>query len=70
MAPRPHHRYTLAEYADLDSAADVRGEYLDGAVYALASGSPDQAQIESTLTRHLGNAPAASTTIRTFLLTY
>ncbi len=58
MATQPHHRYTLAEYADIDSAADVRCEYLDGAIYAMAGGSPDHAQIESNLTRHLGNALA------------
>ena len=58
MATQPHHRYTLAEYADIDSAADLRCEYLDGAIYAMAGGSPDHAQIESNLTRHLGNALA------------
>jgi hypothetical protein len=58
MATQPHLRYALAEYADLDSAAEVRCEYLDAAIYSVASGSPDQAQIESSLTRHLGNAPS------------
>jgi hypothetical protein len=58
MATQPHRRYTLAEYADLDSAADVPCEYLDAAIYAMARGSRDQAQIESSRTRHLGNAPS------------
>ena len=57
MATQPHHRYTLAAYADPDAAADVRCAYLDGAIYAMASGSPDQAPMESNLPRHLGNAP-------------
>jgi Uma2 family endonuclease len=48
MATQPHHRYTLAEYADLDAAADVRGEYLDGAIYAMASSSPTRLRLRLT----------------------
>ena len=55
MATQPHHRYTLAEYADIDAAADMRCEYLDGAIYAMAGGSPDHAQISPTSPGNLGN---------------
>jgi Uma2 family endonuclease len=37
----PHRRYTIAEYVQLEAYSNVRHEYLDGQIYAMAGGSPE-----------------------------
>jgi Uma2 family endonuclease len=38
-----HHRYTYEEYRRLEDESDVRHEYLDGEIYAMAGGTPEHA---------------------------
>ena len=38
-------RYTRAEYVALERSSNVRHEYFDGAIYAMAGGSPEHAAI-------------------------
>jgi Uma2 family endonuclease len=40
-----HHRYTYDEYVALEAHANVRHEYLDGEIYAMAGGTPEHAAI-------------------------
>jgi Uma2 family endonuclease len=37
----PHRKYSLEEYVRLESYSNVRHEYLDGQVYAMAGGTPE-----------------------------
>lgn len=43
--PTPHVRYTMAEYLALEAHANVRHEFLDGVIYALAGGTPEHGAI-------------------------
>src|SRR5579884_1204814 len=46
MAQAAHRvHYTRAEYIALERAANVRHEFLDGVIYAMAGGSPEHAAI-------------------------
>jgi hypothetical protein len=36
---RRHHRYTYAEYVDLENESSTKHEFLDGEIYAMAGGS-------------------------------
>jgi Uma2 family endonuclease len=39
--PTPHRKYTLAEYVRLEEYANVRHEFADGQIYAMAGGTPE-----------------------------
>mgnify|MGYP003827017317 CR=1 FL=1 len=39
------HRYTYREYLALEDGANVRHEFLDGEIYAMAGGTPEHASI-------------------------
>lgn len=43
-APR-HHEYTYTEYLAHEEASNVKHEYLDGEIYAMAGGSPEHAAL-------------------------
>jgi Uma2 family endonuclease len=45
MMSSPLHRtrYTLAEYLALEPSSNVKHEYLDGQIYAMAGGTPEHA---------------------------
>lgn len=43
--PAHLHRYTFAEYLDLEQASNVKHEYLDGEIYGMAGGSPRHAAL-------------------------
>src|SRR6187397_314808 len=49
LAPMPsparHHRYTYGEYVALEEHANVRHEFFDGEIYAMAGGTPEHAAI-------------------------
>jgi len=49
--PQSHVEYTVAEYLDMERAADERHEYLDGQIYAMAGESPEHGAICINLTR-------------------
>jgi Uma2 family endonuclease len=40
-----HHRYTYGEYVALEEHANVRHEFFDGEIYAMAGGPPEHAAI-------------------------
>jgi Uma2 family endonuclease len=43
-SPR-RHRYTLREYLDLEEASNLKHEFLDGEIYAMAGGTPEHAAL-------------------------
>jgi Uma2 family endonuclease len=44
LLPRRHH-YSFREYLDLEEASNVRHEYADGQIYAMAGGTPEHAAL-------------------------
>ena len=50
--PRPGHRihYTRAEYVELEASSNVKHEYLEGQIYAMAGGTPEHAALAATAT--------------------
>lgn len=52
-AERPH--YTFREYVRLEEAARLKHEYFDGAIYAMAGGTPEHAAIASNIIAMLTN---------------
>ena len=53
VAPVRLHRYTYAEYLALEDGANVRHEFLDGEIYAMAGGTPEHAAICANVTAAL-----------------
>ena len=49
-----HHRYTYRDYLSLDEMSNVRLEFLNGQIYAMAGGTPDHARLSSRIIRTLG----------------
>jgi Uma2 family endonuclease len=49
-------RYTHAEYLDLETFSNVKHEFLDGEIYAMAGGTVDHAALAMAVGRLLGNA--------------
>src|SRR5579871_1334615 len=56
MSAHPQPRLTPEEYLEHDRASDVRNEYYNGHMYAMAGGSVLHAIIIGNLTRETGNA--------------
>jgi Uma2 family endonuclease len=54
--PRRHHRYTYAEYVALETYSDVKHEFLDGDIYAMAGGSRNHAALAIAIASALLNA--------------
>jgi len=50
-----HHRYTYQEYLAFERSANVRHEFFDGEIYAMAGGTPTHAAISANLTTLLGS---------------
>jgi Uma2 family endonuclease len=51
-------RSTYAEYLALEASSEQRYEFVDGAVYAMAGGTPEHARLMASLTIALGVAMA------------
>lgn len=47
------HRYTFRDYLDLEETSDVRFEYLDGEIYAMAGGTAAHARVCARLLAQL-----------------
>ncbi len=47
--PARHHRYTYREYVVLERFANVKHEYLDGEIYAMAGGTPEHAALAAAV---------------------
>lgn len=56
QAARRHHRYTYADYVGVELYSDVRHEFLDGEIYAMAGGSEEHSALAAEMLRLLGNA--------------
>ncbi len=56
MSAHAHSRLTDEEYFALDSAAEIRSEFYDGVMYAMAGATPEHSLITANLTRELGQA--------------
>ena len=55
MSAQPKPRYTLEEYLELDYKSEARLEYWNGEIFDMSGVSPEHAQIEISLTIHLGS---------------
>lgn len=56
MSRLARQRYTFEEYVELEDGSSVRHEFLDGAVWAMAGGSPEHAAVTANVVRLLGTA--------------
>lgn len=54
IAPAPRHRYSFAEYLELEDAGSTRHEFFDGEIYAMAGGTPEHAAVAAAVTAILG----------------
>lgn len=52
----PDARLTFAEYVAAEARSEVRHEFIDGCVYAMAGGTPEHAALGAALARELGLA--------------
>ena len=50
------HAYTFAEYLDLEASSNVKHEFLDGEIYAMAGGTPRHAALTLAVAASLFNA--------------
>jgi Uma2 family endonuclease len=57
--PSLRHRYTLQDYLDLEKTSNVRHEYLDGEIYAMAGGSLEHAALCAALIGEMVRLTAA-----------
>lgn len=49
-------RISYADYVKSESAGETKHEYVNGAVYAMAGGTPEHGALAAAWIRHLGNA--------------
>lgn len=47
--PAPFHSYTFRDYLDLEAAANVRHEFFNGEIYAMAGGTPEHAALSMAI---------------------
>ncbi len=55
VATRSRHRYTLADYLAVEEMSNVRHEYLDGEIFAMAGGTPEHAALSAAIVVLLGS---------------
>ena len=51
--PVPHHGYSYGQYLLLEETSNVRHEYFDGEIYAMAGGTPTHAALAAAVTGSL-----------------
>jgi Uma2 family endonuclease len=56
VTTRRHHRYTYAEYVGLEKYSDVKHEFFDGEIYAMAGGTEDHSAITANVIATFVNA--------------
>jgi hypothetical protein len=56
MVSSRHHRYTYAQYVGLELYSNVKHEFLDGDIYAMAGSTEDHSALAMEVLRTLGNA--------------
>jgi Uma2 family endonuclease len=47
--PAPYHSYTFREYLELEEFANVKHEYFNGEIYAMAGGTPEHAALSAAI---------------------
>jgi Uma2 family endonuclease len=47
--PAPYHCYTFREYLELEEFANVKHEYFNGEIYAMAGGTPEHAALAAAI---------------------
>lgn len=52
--PAPQHRYSFAEYLEIEEIARVRHEFYQGEIYAMAGGTPEHAAMAAEIMAILG----------------
>ena len=55
MSSLPNRKYTVDEYFELERTSDVKHEYHNGEIFAMAGASFDHARIVQNISRLLGN---------------
>jgi Uma2 family endonuclease len=53
--PKPSRRLTEAEYLAIERTAELRSEFFDGAMFAMAGGTPQHSLVATNLAREIGN---------------
>ncbi|MBL8909360.1 MAG: Uma2 family endonuclease [Archangium sp.] len=53
--PARFHRYSYVDYVLLEQHSQVRHEFLDGEIYAMAGGTPEHAALAAVTLRLIGN---------------
>lgn len=51
----PHHRYSFEDYLAVEEMGPVRHEFLDGAIFAMAGGTPEHAALSAAVVVLLGS---------------
>jgi Uma2 family endonuclease len=51
----PHHHYSLQDYLAVEGMGPVRHEFLNGAIYAMAGGTPEHAALSAEVLERLGS---------------
>jgi Uma2 family endonuclease len=54
VAPVKRHRYTYNDYVALERMSNVKHEFIDGDIYAMAGGSPEHAELQVRVSTALG----------------
>jgi Uma2 family endonuclease len=49
-------RFSFEDYVELEDTSDIKHEFLDGEVWAMAGGSPEHAAVAANMVRLLGQA--------------
>jgi Uma2 family endonuclease len=49
-----HHRYTFAHYLAYEDGSNVKHEFLNGEIYAMAGGTPEHAALAAAITTLIG----------------
>jgi Uma2 family endonuclease len=51
---RRHHRYTFADYLSYEDGSNVKHEFFEGEIYAMAGGTPEHAALAAAVTTVIG----------------
>jgi Uma2 family endonuclease len=51
---RRHHRYTFADYLAYEDGSNVKHEFFEGEIYAMAGGTPEHAALAAAVTTVIG----------------